>query len=230
MGHLNAVKCDACGVLSALPADGWHFETRTRDYDDFVGSSGAFNITDQIIEICYCPSCSEPNQSEVEEAPKTAHYYRTMWAKGGMPWSPLPQFLEIRDSEINGRGLFATSDIEAGSVLGISHIEFLSSNYETKAGIVDSPYESFIVRTPTGAFVNHADIPNCERQKFCLETVVVNVLVALRDVAAGSELTLKYVMSPASDASLVNSSANREDTESKEMDFLSDFLSTAEGR
>ena len=37
-------------------------------------------------------------------------------------WRPLPDFLTIKESKIEGLGVFATRDIPKGFDLGISHI------------------------------------------------------------------------------------------------------------
>ena len=62
-------------------------------------------------------------------------------------YRPLPDFLTIKNSEIEGLGLFATKDIPSGTNLGASHIKLYSQ----------------IIRTPLGAFYNHSTEPNCAK-------------------------------------------------------------------
>lgn len=94
-----------------------------------------------------------------------------------MSYKPLPDCLTIKESEIEGLGLFAKEDISKDYVLGMSHF--------TKKG--DSMH-----RKPLGGFYNHSDTPNCKK----IETVVTDVtfyyLVTLRDIKAGEEITCKY--------------------------------------
>jgi hypothetical protein len=66
-----------------------------------------------------------------------------------MTYRPLPVSLEIRKSEIDGLGLFATQDIPENTELGITHVK-------------DSRFENGYIRTPLGGFFNHSENPNCE--------------------------------------------------------------------
>ena len=64
-------------------------------------------------------------------------------------YSPLPYFLTIKQSDIEGLGLFAKENIDRGVDLGVSHVhhhKFLNS----------------YIRTPLGGFVNHSEEPNCK--------------------------------------------------------------------
>ena len=62
-------------------------------------------------------------------------------------YRPLIEELTIKESSINGLGLFATENIKAGIYLGETHI------WETKR------WE--YIRTPLGGFINHSETPNC---------------------------------------------------------------------
>ena len=64
-------------------------------------------------------------------------------------YKPLPDGLTIKESNVQGLGLFATKDFESDVVLGIVHI--LNKNF---------PHGS--IRTALGAFYNHSDDPNCK--------------------------------------------------------------------
>tara|TARA_R110001599_G_scaffold192108_1_gene387392 strand:+ start:1281 stop:1664 length:384 start_codon:yes stop_codon:yes gene_type:complete len=60
---------------------------------------------------------------------------------------PLREGLRIRESNINGQGLFATRDWKVGEVIGITHLQ-------------DERFQDGWCRTATGGFINHSDTPN----------------------------------------------------------------------
>ena len=62
-------------------------------------------------------------------------------------YKPLPDGLTVKQSKVQGLGLFATKDFDAEVVLGIVHI--LNKNFPHGA-----------IRTALGAFYNHSDNPN----------------------------------------------------------------------
>ena len=64
-------------------------------------------------------------------------------------WRPLPDFLTIKDSKIEGLGVFTTRDLPKGFDLGISHI-------------FDERFPDGYIRLPLGGFINHHEIPNCK--------------------------------------------------------------------
>lgn len=90
-------------------------------------------------------------------------------------FSPLPESITIKSSDIHGLGLFATQDIAKGVELGISHFE----NEDAKDGIV---------RTPLGAFVNHSAKPNAD----IIDGKKQWTLVASQDIKSGDEITVDY--------------------------------------
>ena len=98
-------------------------------------------------------------------------------------YKPLPESLTIKQSGIDGLGLFATKGIAQGTNLGMTHIK-LNGN---------------IVRTPLGGFINHCNTPNVVK----VELLMTNEgkikfdykkwnLVTLRDIKAGEEITVRY--------------------------------------
>ncbi len=99
----------------------------------------------------------------MEESPK---YYR-----------PLPEGLTIKESKIEGLGLFTSKNIEEGTFLGITHVYHVD-------------YEDNYIRTPLGGFINYSDTPNCQIENkigdLFLKTIV--------DINEGEELTLKYFL------------------------------------
>ena len=97
-------------------------------------------------------------------------------------YKPLPPSLTIKQSKVNGLGLFATEEIPQATNLGITHIKI----------------DDTIIRTPLGGFINHANDPNCVKVELRAnghqgETFKKKWnLVTLRDIKKGEELTLRY--------------------------------------
>ena len=100
-------------------------------------------------------------------------------------YKPLPFGLTIKSSSIQGLGVFTTITIKQGTNLGMSHLEFNSQ----------------LVRTPLGGFINHSEKPNCHKTKLRF-TNEDNPkmqydfkkwnLITVRDIEASEELTVKY--------------------------------------
>jgi SET domain-containing protein len=92
-------------------------------------------------------------------------------------YRPLPESLTIKQSKVNGLGLFAQEAISQGTNLGTSHIKI---NEE-------------IIRTPLGGFINHANEANVVKVELRDEKAMKKwSLVALRDIKKGEELTIRY--------------------------------------
>ena len=96
----------------------------------------------------------------------------TMKGAYALTYRPLPDTLTIKESLIEGLGLYAKQDIPQGTDLGMSHFH----------------WGEMVCRTPLGAFYNHSETPN-----------VVKVtrdsrffLVTLKDILAGEEITCFY--------------------------------------
>tara|TARA_B100000212_G_C27303477_1_gene502526 strand:+ start:548 stop:850 length:303 start_codon:yes stop_codon:yes gene_type:complete len=90
-------------------------------------------------------------------------------------YRPLPEFLEIRRSSIDGHGLFTTEAIREGTVLGITHVK-------------DDRFPDGYIRTPLGGFFNHSDDGNCEA---FIDGDYIK-LKTIKDVLPGNELTAFY--------------------------------------
>ena len=100
-------------------------------------------------------------------------------------YKPLPNSLTIKQSGINGLGLFAKEGIAQGANLGMSHVAIGSG----------------IIRTPMGGFINHANDANVVKVELRIDEKddpLLKVatkkwnLIALRDIKEGEELTVKY--------------------------------------
>ena len=108
-------------------------------------------------------------------------------------YKPLPDSLTIKQSGINGLGLFAKEDLAQGTNLGMSHLEL----------------GKLIIRTPMGGFINHSNTPNCikvylllthqewnrlsdlSNTRYALDFKKWN-LVVIKDIKKGEELTVRY--------------------------------------
>lgn len=100
-------------------------------------------------------------------------------------WRPLPSFLTIKESAIEGLGLVATKPIAEGTDLGMSHV-------------FDERFENGYIRLPMGGFINHHDMPNCKAIIAHKDESVGAVkhirLITIKEIKAGEELTLKYII------------------------------------
>lgn len=92
-------------------------------------------------------------------------------------YKPLPAYLSIGPSSINGAGIFAKEDIPAGIEIGITHV-------------YDPDFENDHIRTPLGGFINHSETPNCEIKTN--ESEEYRLLFTLEKIEMGKELTVKY--------------------------------------
>ena len=95
-------------------------------------------------------------------------------------YRPLPKELTIKESDIQGLGLFAVEEIRPG-VIGIGWVKH-----------DDHVFRNGYVRTPLGGFVNHSDDPNCEKQVH--ESVGLIWLKAIRNIEPDEELTVTYTL------------------------------------
>ena len=94
-------------------------------------------------------------------------------------YRPLPKYLTIQPSKIEGLGLFtirAIRDLETS--IGVTHV-FMDDKGQ-------------VIRTPLGGFINHSDEPNCEVKRH--EGTYVNHLYPIKPIKANEEITLKYTM------------------------------------
>jgi len=100
-------------------------------------------------------------------------------------WRPLPDFLTISKSTIEGLGLITTKDLLKGTDLGMTHI-------------YDKRFQDGYIRLPLGAFINHHEIPNCkavfaEKDPFIGSLKHIRI-VTQNAIPAGTEITVKYVI------------------------------------
>jgi len=109
-----------------------------------------------------------------------------------MNYKPLPDGLIIKDSGIEGQGVFTTRNLHLGCELGESHYRIDTSGVES---INEEENKNLLIRTPLGGFINHSDTPNCNRSQIRMKPGFDkwNIIV-IENIAAGEELTLKYTM------------------------------------
>jgi len=100
-------------------------------------------------------------------------------------YKPLPESLTVKESGINGLGLFAKEGIGQGTNLGMSHVLIGSG----------------LIRTPLGGFINHSDEGNIvkvehkinEKDDPLLKMATKKWnLITLKDIKKGEELTVRY--------------------------------------
>ena len=91
-------------------------------------------------------------------------------------YNPLPDYITIKESSINGLGLFATEDISANILIGKIHVP-------------SEKEENGYFRTPLGGFGNHSDDPNCN--KILMEDGSWWIS-ANQDIMAGEEICWSY--------------------------------------
>ena len=94
-------------------------------------------------------------------------------------YKPLPSSLRIRESSIDGLGLFALCDIPPKTNLGITHYDTL---------------EHGRARSPLGGFINHSDNPNCVILVHPKIPHTSSSLITVRPIMADEELTVYYTM------------------------------------
>ena len=94
-------------------------------------------------------------------------------------YKPLPDSITIKESPIEGLGLFATEKIKAHALIGVTHHPRKES-------------EDGYIRTPLGGFGNHSDDPNCF--KLLMEKSGDWWIGASKDIMAGEEITWSYTL------------------------------------
>ena len=117
-------------------------------------------------------------------------------------YRPLPVNLTIKESKIDGLGLFSKTKIEKNSFIGITHVKNID-------------FQDNYLRTPLGGFYNHSKNPNAIKlssdtlpkydfgqniEKNIKETpedknnynLKYFYLVSLKDIEPGEEILAKY--------------------------------------
>ena len=90
-------------------------------------------------------------------------------------YRPIPKYLTIKSSHIEGLGLFAIDNIDNNFRIGLTHIR-------------DNRFQDGYSRTPLGGFFNHSETPNC---KVVYEDDFI-FLETIKEIKEGEELTVQY--------------------------------------
>ena len=96
-------------------------------------------------------------------------------------YKPLPTGITIKESLLQGLGLFATQNFNKNVVFGIVHIK-------------NKNFPHGYIRTALGAFYNHSNDPNCKNLAGFWHQIPVKYLVTTRSIKTGEELTAKYTL------------------------------------
>ena len=100
-------------------------------------------------------------------------------------WKPLPDFLTISESQIDGLGLFTLEDLDKGVDLGISHI-------------YNSKFQDGYIRLSLGAFINHHEMPNCKAIVSEIDSELGSLkhirIITINKIKKREELTIKYII------------------------------------
>ena len=96
-------------------------------------------------------------------------------------YKPLPDGITIKESSVQGLGVFATRDFAADTILGIVHIN-------------NKNFPHGYIRTALGAFYNHSDEPNCKTYQGFWHQLPVVYLMSIKDIKTGEELVAKYTL------------------------------------
>ena len=92
-------------------------------------------------------------------------------------YRPLPLYLTIKPSSVEGLGLFTKEPVKKSTNLGISHV-------------FDKFWENGYIRTPLGGFINHSSTPNCRTSKEGRYLYIYTIT----DIEEDIELTLTYTL------------------------------------
>lgn len=105
--------------------------------------------------------------------------------KNESSYRPLPNFLTISKSKIEGIGVFTEKNISKGTDLGMSHVH-------------DSRFPDGYIRLSLGGFINHHEIPNCKAVISNNDPELGNIkhirLVTTKKIKKGEELTVRYII------------------------------------
>ena len=97
-----------------------------------------------------------------------------VWLEGDIVGSSSSK-LTIKESKVQGLGLFSIDKLDENLSIGISHVK-------------DTRFEDGYIRTPLGGFINHSETSNCELYE-CGDYLKLKTSKLIK---AGEELTLTY--------------------------------------
>lgn len=105
--------------------------------------------------------------------------------------------IELKKSEIHGKGAFAKTAIAKGEIVFVKNGHILPNAEKCSHSVIDCYWpidDEYVLGARTDdecekvkLYINHSCDPNCGLQG-------INVGVAIRDIAAGEEITFDYSM------------------------------------
>ena len=119
-------------------------------------------------------------QIEVKERLQGLKGLKELSMRDKNKYYPLPEYLAIGPSNIDGVGIIANDDIPADVIIGISHV-------------YDPNFQHDFIRTPLGGFINHSDKPNCELIEEDGDYHYKKLKTIVK-IESGEELTTKYTL------------------------------------
>lgn len=124
-----------------------------------------------------CTACSVYTRKTLTSSTRNFCFVILQNRRMSEQYKPLPEGLTIKESGIEGLGLFALRDFPSGHNFGISHIK-------------NGNFENGYIRTPLGGFYNHSEDPNCR----ALIKGEYWYLTSIKEIKAGDELMVKYTL------------------------------------
>lgn len=119
-----------------------------------------------------------------------------------MSYKPLPDNLTIKESPINGLGVFAVEDIDEYKYTESEGEHFPYKNWIHPSHMLVKnghfPGEKYLMRLEIGGFINHSKTPNVTLKEYTNDMTKQNNNIKLygiqplRDIKTGEELTLDY--------------------------------------
>ena len=103
--------------------------------------------------------------------------------------------VEIKPSAIEGKGVFATSDIQKGEVITESHVVLLLHDEQLpeQLATLEFPWDDehyALCISNAGSFFNHAKDANAQVHPNKAEQT--QAFIAARDISEGEEITIYY--------------------------------------
>ncbi|MCB0756432.1 MAG: SET domain-containing protein-lysine N-methyltransferase [Flavobacteriales bacterium] len=104
--------------------------------------------------------------------------------------------VEIKDSRIHGKGVFATRDIEAGEILAVSHVTLLHHNEQLPEAIatLEFPWDDehyALCLSNVGSFFNHDKNFNA-KVKSQDKDGLTQTFASTRSIEKGEEVFIYY--------------------------------------
>ena len=106
------------------------------------------------------------------------------------------KLIEVRESDVHGKGVFALRDIKAGTIIVESHMVLIHKNEDLPEELAtlqfpwDDDYDA-ICLSDAGSFFNHSNQASAEVQERDF-THQIQKFITKTDIAQGEEITIYY--------------------------------------